>query len=294
MNDRLTVLVTGSNGQLGNEIRRAAKDSRFSFCRFIFVDVDVLDICNRADVQNCIMSHNVDLVINCAAYTAVEKAESDVEAAYAVNRDGVAVLAECCAENGTFMLHVSTDYVFDGNAKEPYKESDAVNPTGVYGASKRAGEEAMSAKGVNGMIIRTAWLYSSFGKNFVKTMLRLGDERREVNVVADQQGCPTWACDLAAAIMQIILKTDFKTRKGIEIYHFTNEGECSWYEFASAIMQMAGKDCKVLPISTAEYPSSCRRPLYSVLSKEKIKKEFGLEIPLWDEALQKMLLELKN
>lgn len=294
MADRLTVLVTGCDGQLGTEIRRASKDSRFSFCRFLFVDIRVLDICNRAEVQNYIKTHNVDLVINCAAYTAVDKAEVEVEEAFMVNRDGVAVLSECCAENRAFLIHVSTDYVFDGNGVEPYRETDAVNPTGVYGLSKRAGEEAMIGNGVDGMVIRTAWLYSAFGKNFVKTMLRLGDEKEEVHVVADQHGTPTWAADLADAIMEIILQVDFKQRKGVEIYHFTDEGECTWYEFASAIMEMGGKRCKVMPISTEEYPSACRRPAYSVLDKTKIKREFGLKIPLWDDSLRKMLEDLGN
>ncbi len=294
MAERLTILVTGCKGQLGSELKRLSKDARCSFCRFLFVDVDVLDICNRAEVQNYMSLHKVDLLINCAAYTAVDKAETDKEVAFAVNRDGVGVLADVCKEYDAYMMHVSTDYVFDGTACEPYKEADAVNPIGVYGLSKRAGEEAMMEKGVRGMIIRTAWLYSAFGNNFVKTMLRLGDERQEVMVVADQHGTPTWAADLAETIIEIILQTDFSGKQGIEIYHYTDEGECTWYEFASAIMQMAGKDCKVQPISTAEYPTSCRRPAYSVLDKTKIKQAFKVRIPEWDESLRKMLEDLKQ
>lgn len=294
MSEKLTILVTGCEGQLGKEIRRASKDPRLSFGRFLFVDIDVLDICNRAEVQNYLKSHNVDVLVNCAAYTAVDKAESEVEEAFSVNRDGVAVLSECCAENGVYLIHISTDYVFDGNSVEPFKETDPPHPSSVYGMSKKAGEDAMVEKGVDGMIIRTAWLYSAFGKNFVKTMLRLGSEKPEVHVVADQRGAPTWAADLARAIIDVICKADFKARKGVEIYHYTNDGECTWYEFASAIMEMAGKTCKVIPISTAEYPAACKRPAYSVLDTSKIKRDFGLEIPLWDDSLRKMLEDLEK
>ncbi len=290
----LTVLITGCNGQLGSELKRMAKDPRCAFCRFLFVDVNVLDICNRAEVQNYMKLNKVDVVVNAAAYTAVEKAETETDLAFAVNRDGVSVLSECCVENNAFLIHVSTDYVFDGTAGSPYKENDPVNPIGVYGCSKRAGEEMMVKKGVHGMIIRTAWLYSSFGNNFVKTMLRLGDEREQVMVVADQHGTPTWAADLAGAIMEIIVQTDFSKRQGLEIYHYTNEGECTWFEFASLIMRLAGKNCKVMPISTSEYPSSCQRPAYSVLDKTKIKHTFHLAIPEWDDSLRKMLNEMAS
>ena len=294
MAEILTVLVTGCNGQLGSELRRLSKDPRCSSCRFLFVDINVLDICNRAEVQNYMNLHKVDVLVNCAAYTAVDKAESERALAFAVNAEGVGVLADACVECGTYMIHISTDYVFDGTANEPYRESDATNPIGVYGLSKLAGEEYMRNKGVRGMVIRTAGLYSVFGNNFVKTMLRLGDEREEVSVVADQHNSPTWGADLAQAIIGIILQTDFSKKQGFEIYHYSNEGECTWYEFASAIMRFAGKNCKVLPISTSEYPASCRRPAYSLLDKTKIKQEFGLEIPEWDESLRKMLEDLKQ
>lgn len=290
----MTVLVAGSDGQLGSELRRMSKDQRYGFCRFLFADINVVDICNRAELNTFLKANKVDLVVNCAAYTAVDKAENDMEMAFAINRDGVALLSECCVENDSCLIHISTDYVFDGKSVRPYTEDDPVGPIGIYGASKRAGEEAMFEKGVNGMIIRTAWLYSSYGNNFVKTMLRLGTERDTVHVVADQHGTPTWAADLAYAILEIIVQTDFSRWKGVEIYHFTDEGECTWYEFASAIMELAGKDCKVLPISTEEYPTACRRPVYSVLDKTKIKKKFGLEIPLWDDSLRKMLKDLNN
>ncbi|MDE6494353.1 MAG: dTDP-4-dehydrorhamnose reductase [Bacteroidales bacterium] len=288
----LTVLVTGCNGQLGMELRRLSNDSRCAFCRFLFVDVDVLDICNRPEVHNYMKMNKVDVVVNAAAYTAVDKAETEPGLAFAVNRDGVAVLADCCVENHAFLIHVSTDYVFDGTADMPYKEHDQVNPIGVYGKSKRAGEEEMMAKGVYGMIIRTAWLYSGYGNNFVKTMLRLGSEREQVMVVADQHGTPTWAADLAGAIIEIIVQTDFSKRQGVEVYHYTDEGECTWFEFASSIMRLAGKSCRVLPISTSEYPSSCQRPAYSVLDKTKIKNTFRIDIPQWEDSLRKMLEEI--
>lgn len=291
-NGRLTVLVTGCDGQLGSELRKLAKSGDCSFCRFLFVDVSVLDICNRADVHNYFKTNHIDVIVNCAAYTAVDRAEDEPESAFAVNRDGVGILAECCVEEGAYMIHISTDYVFDGTGHVPYRETDAVNPIGVYGLSKRAGEEAMMEKGVDGLIIRTAWLYSSYGKNFVKTMLRLGSEKEQVAVVADQHGTPTWAADLARTILHILQNTDIKHTHGLEIFHYTDEGECTWYEFASAIMQMGGKKCQVMPISTDEYPASCRRPAYSVLDKTKIKERFGLEIPLWDDSLQRMLAEL--
>ncbi len=292
MSEMLTVLVTGCNGQLGMELRRLSNDSRCAFCRFLFVDVDVLDICNRPEVHNYMKMNKVDVVVNAAAYTAVDKAETEPGLAFAVNRDGVAVLADCCVENHAFLIHVSTDYVFDGTADMPYKEHDQVNPIGVYGKSKRAGEEEMMAKGVYGMIIRTAWLYSGYGNNFVKTMLRLGSEREQVMVVADQHGTPTWAADLAGAIIEIIVQTDFSKRQGVEVYHYTDEGECTWFEFASSIMRLAGKSCRVLPISTSEYPSSCQRPAYSVLDKTKIKNTFRIDIPQWEDSLRKMLEEI--
>ena len=289
MNERLTVLVTGCDGQLGTELRRLVKNGCCSFCRFLFVDVNVLDICNRAEMHNYFKTNHIDVVINCAAYTAVDRAETEAEAAFAVNRDGVAILSECCVEEGAYMIHISTDYVFDGTSNVPYKETSPLNPTGIYGLSKKEGEDVMREKGVDGIIIRTAWLYSAFGNNFVKTMLRLGTEKEQISVVADQHGSPTWAADLASAILHILQHTDIKNTHGLEIYHYTDEGECSWYEFASAIMQFAGKKCQVIPISSDEYPASCHRPLYSVLDKTKIKELFGLVIPMWDDSLQKML-----
>lgn len=289
-----TVLVTGSNGQLGSELNRLSKDQKYRGFRFLFADLNILDICNRAEVNAFLSANRVEVVINCAAYTAVDKAENDIETAFHVNRDGVALLSECCVENGSALIHISTDYVFDGKSQVPLTEDSPVGPIGVYGLSKRAGEEAMFEKGVNGLIIRTAWLYSAFGNNFVKTMLRLGSERNEVHVVADQRGTPTWAADLAKAILDILVQVDFKQWTGVEIFHYSNEGECTWYEFAAAIMEMSGKACQVVPISTQEYPTACQRPAYSVLDKGKIKERFGLQIPLWDDSLKRMLDDLKH
>lgn len=290
----MRVLVTGSNGQLGSELRRLSKGQRFGNCLFLFADVNILDICNRAEVNAFLNANRVNVVINCAAYTAVDKAENDIETAFHVNRDGVSLLSECCVENNAALIHISTDYVFDGKGNRPLREDDPVSPIGVYGLSKLSGEEAMVEKGVRGIIIRTSWLYSAFGNNFVKTMLRIGTEKSEVHVVADQIGSPTWASDLAKAILEIVVTADFSKWKGVEVFHYSNEGECSWYEFASAVMEMSGKKCQVLPISTQEYPTLCQRPAYSVLDKTKIKERFGLEIPMWDDSLKLMLEDLRK
>ncbi|MDE6105890.1 MAG: dTDP-4-dehydrorhamnose reductase [Bacteroidales bacterium] len=285
------VLVTGSNGQLGMELQRLYKEGRFKEGPILFADMDVLDICNWSDVRSYLGTNRINVVINAAAYTNVEQAETDEKAAYAVNRDGVGVLAQVCAELGIYLVHVSTDYVFDGTQDEPYREDDRPNPTCVYGASKRAGEEEMLKAGGDGLIVRTAWLYSAFGKNFVKTMMRLSREREEVHVVADQFGSPTWARDLAEALLVMIGAGHRAHKRGIEIFHYTNEEHCSWCEFAMAIMHKIHANCVVNPIATSEYPATCRRPMYSVLDKTKIKRVYGLYIPTWEAALEKMLAD---
>lgn len=291
------ILVTGSNGQLGRELQRLYKEGRFKEGMMLFADVDVLDICSWSDVRSYLGTKKIDVVINAAAYTNVDQAENDSAAAYAVNRDGVRVLAQVCAELGIYMVHVSTDYVFDGLHEEPYREDEPTQPIGVYGASKRAGEEEMlKLPDLSGVIVRTAWLYSAFGKNFVKTMMRLGRERNEVHVVADQLGSPTWARDLAEALLVMINSQHREHKQGVEIYHYTNEEQCSWCEFAMAVMFLAKINCTVNPIATSEYPTTCRRPMYSVLDKTKIKRVYGLHIPTWEASLEKMLQdpELKN
>lgn len=283
------VLVTGANGQLGMELQRLYREGRFTEGLMLFAEHDVLDICSWSDVRSYLGANRIDVVINAAAYTDVERAESDSKSAYAVNRDGVQVLAQVCAELGVYLVHVSSDYVFDGRQDEPYREDDPTNPIGVYGASKRAGEEEMLKAGLNGAIVRTSWLYSAFGKNFVKTMIRLGREREDVHVVADQIGSPTWARDLAEALLVMIGAAHRMHKRGVEIYHYTNGEQCSWCELAMAVMHLTHAACVVEPIATAEYPTSCQRPMYSVLDTTKIKRVYGLHIPIWEASLEKML-----
>lgn len=288
-NRSFKVLVTGSKGQLGMELQRLYKEGYYKNGMMLFVDRDILDISNWAEVRDYLGRQEIDVLINTAAYTAVDKAEDEPEIAYSTNKDGINVLSHVCEELGIYMLHISTDYVFGGSSDVPYKEDDATSPIGVYGASKKAGEDEMLKSAVNGTIIRTAWLYSAFGNNFVKTMLRLGKERNHVTVVADQYGSPTWARDLAETLLKIVSREDIGLRTGIEIFHYTNEGKCSWCEFARAIMQQSRAVCVVDPIETADYPSTCKRPMYSVLDKSKIKETYGLQIPSWEESLEKML-----
>lgn len=284
------VLVTGCNGQLGRELQRLYREGRFKGGPMLFADRDIMDICSWSDVRSFLGSNKIDVVINAAAYTDVERAETDSQSAHDINRDGVRVLAQVCAELGVYLVHVSTDYVFDGRHDEPYREDEPTNPIGVYGASKRAGEvEMLKTADLDGVIVRTAWLYSAFGKNFVKTMLRLGRERQEVHVVADQIGSPTWARDLAEALLVMIGEEKRSRQRGVEIYHYTNEDQCSWCEFAMAIMHLKQLPCVVNPIATAEYPTICQRPPYSVLDKAKIKQAYGLYIPTWEASLEKML-----
>ncbi|MDR1973625.1 MAG: dTDP-4-dehydrorhamnose reductase [Bacteroidales bacterium] len=276
----MKVLITGSNGQLGNELRSCSAGSNF-----LFEDVDTLDITNHAQVEKYFIDNSVEAVINGAAYTAVDKAESDVGMAFKVNRDGVAVLSDICKKHNAFMLHVSTDYVFDGTASEPYKEDAVTNPQSVYGVSKLAGENAMIISGVNGAIVRTSWLYSSFGNNFVKTMLRLAGERDELRVVNDQYGSPTYAADLAAVLLKLLTVA----HSGLQIYNYANNGVCSWHEFASEIIRQKGLGCKVIPVPTAEYPTAAVRPRYSVLDTSKIATKLNIKIPAWQHSLEQML-----
>ena len=278
-----TILVTGSNGQLGSEIRIAA--AAFPEFQFLYTDVQELDICDAAAVENYLNNHQVDAVVNCAAYTAVDKAEEDVELCYRINQYAVQVLGSATASGGIAMIHVSTDYVFDGQNFKPYTEDVPVAPASVYGKSKLAGERSLMEVNPEAVIIRTSWLYSSVGTNFVKTMLRLGRERDELKVVFDQVGTPTYAADLATAILKI-LQAD---KPGAGIYHFSNEGVCSWYDFAITIHRLAGVNCRVLPVESSEYPSKTPRPHYSVLNKAKIKAAFQLEIPHWEDGLRRCL-----
>lgn len=269
------ILVTGANGQLGREIKKLLPNA-------VFTDVDTLDITNLDAVKNFVTNNHIEMIVNCAAYTAVDKAEDDSDIAKKINEDGPRNLAL----SGAKIIHISTDYVFDGKNYQPYLPEDTANPVSVYGRTKRAGELAVLDNAKVAIVIRTAWLYSAHGNNFVKTMRRLGAEKESLNVVVDQIGSPTFAGDLAQAIVDILPQMN-ETNKGI--YHYTNEGVCSWYDFATEIMKLSGLSCKVNPISSSAYPTKATRPFYSVLSKEKIKNVFNVEIPHWKESLVKCL-----
>lgn len=286
----MRILVTGANGQLGNEMQVLAKENPQH--TYYFTDVEELNICDKQAVWAYIAEKRIELVVNCAAYTAVDKAEDNSELAYQLNCEAPKQLASAAQFNGAVMIQVSTDYVFDGTAHTPYTEDCDPCPDSVYGTTKLEGEYDVMNYCEKAVVIRTAWLYSTFGNNFVKTMIRLGKERDSLGVVFDQIGTPTYANDLARAIYTII-------NKGIVrgIYHFSNEGVCSWYDFTVAIHRLAGiTSCKVKPLHTAEYPAKANRPAYSVLDKTKIKTTFGIEIPHWEESLQRCLekLEIKN
>lgn len=283
----ITILVTGSKGQLGNEMQVVSK-SYPSFC-YLFTDVDELDICNKVALDDFIKQNKVDFIVNCAAYTAVDKAEDDVELCYRINSDAVRNLGETAHANGAKVIHVSTDYVFDGTNYKPYNEEQNVCPATVYGKSKLAGEQALLSACPDSVVLRTAWLYSSFGNNFVKTMIKLGAERDALNVVFDQVGSPTYAADLAETIMQIISHELFVPG----IYHFSDEGVCSWYDFTKTIHRMAGVSCEVSPIESWQYPAKTPRPHFSVLNKAKIKQTYGIKVPHWEDSL-KRCIELLN
>ncbi|MDR2915328.1 MAG: dTDP-4-dehydrorhamnose reductase [Tannerella sp.] len=281
-----SVLVTGANGQLGVALRNIS--DRFDGFKFYFTDVDTLDICDKLQVNDFIKSHGIGCVVNCAAYTAVDKAEDDEETCMRVNCDAIRNIGEVAASLGTRVVHVSTDYVFDGYATRPYHEDDITNPASVYGRTKLAGERALLSACEDSVIIRTAWLYSETGANFVKTMLRLGAERDVLGVVADQRGTPTYAGDLADVIKAVLTNGNFVPG----VYHYTNEGECTWYDFAVKIFELAGMKCEVNPLTTAEYPTRAKRPAYSILDKSKIKETYGIQIPAWEDSLKKCIKNL--
>ncbi len=278
------ILVTGAGGQLGNELRKIG----FSpLDEVFFTDIAELDITDKKAVENYVSRNDIDTIVNCAAYTAVDKAEEEPEKAELINVKAVENLAEVASREGCLLVHVSTDYVFDGGASEPYTEKSLVNPQTVYGRTKLAGERAIKKSGCLAIVIRTAWLYSEYGNNFVKTILRLAQEKGEVNVVADQVGTPTYAVDLAVAIVRVLADDCVADKTGI--YHFSNEGTCSWYEFAREIVRLSGAKCSVKAVTTADYPAKAHRPAYSALDKTKIKREFGVEVPEWREALERMM-----
>ena len=287
----MTILVTGANGQLGTHIRLSSAQSQH---QYLFTDVGELDITDKAAVQQYVDSHCVDVVVNCAAYTDVNRAESDKEVADKVNHLAVRYLAEAMVERGGLLVHISTDYVFGGNCNNtPCGEDETPNPTGVYGLTKWKGEEAIAATNCRCVLLRTSWLYSEYGKNFCKTMLSLTDTKPGLSVVFDQVGTPTYAGDLAKAIVQILESDSAMGCKGL--YHYSNEGVCSWYDFAKEIARQSGHTtCDIQPCHSDEYPSPVVRPSYSVLDKTKFKQTFGLRIPYWTDSLAVCLQNIKK
>ena len=291
----MNILVTGANGQLGHEMQRVAKSSNHNY---IFTDVadgyEKLDITNIEDIRGMVKKNNVDIIVNCAAYTNVDKAESDFDTANLINNTAAGNLATAMKEAGGTLIHISTDYVFQGDRNTPCQEDWATNPLGVYGKTKLAGEAAIAATGCNNIIIRTAWLYSQWGKNFVKTMQSLTASHDTLKVVSDQVGTPTFAGDLADVIAHII-NTGQTDKTGI--YHFSNEGVCSWYDFAKLICKLSGNTCDINPCYSEEFPSPVKRPHFSVLDKKKIKETFGIKVPYWTDSLEvciKQLAEANN
>lgn len=280
------ILITGANGQLGNEMRLLAElNGQYNY---FFTDVAELNICDEAAVMEYVTENSIDIIVNCAAYTAVDKAEDDVEFCRLLNQSAPGYLAKAIKSRGGYLIQVSTDYVFDGTAHIPYREDEPTCPNSVYGETKLGGEKEAMKYCPETMIIRTAWLYSTFGNNFVKTMIRLGRERDSLGVIFDQVGTPTYARDLAVAIFAAI-------NKGIVpgVYHFSNEGVCSWYDFTKEIHRLAGiKGCSVKPLHTEDYPTKATRPHYSVLDKTKIKETYGIEIPHWVDSLAECVSDL--
>ncbi|PKP53193.1 MAG: dTDP-4-dehydrorhamnose reductase [Bacteroidetes bacterium HGW-Bacteroidetes-1] len=284
----MNILVTGSNGQLGSELRKIAATDQLH--QWFFTDVKELDITQKDQVEGFFKANLIEACLNCAAYTAVDKAEDEPLLVEKINATAVGVLADACFKNEALLVHISTDYVFNGENFKPYDEKDTVSAVSVYGLTKAKAELILASHLTNSVILRTSWLYSATGNNFVKTMLRLGKEKPEIRVVADQIGTPTWAFDLAWAIMLVVDLYDKKPVK--EIYHFSNEGVISWYDFAQTIMELKELNCKVIPIASSEYPVKTKRPFYSVLDKSKFKKQYKINIPYWKDSLKRCLEEL--
>jgi dTDP-4-dehydrorhamnose reductase len=277
-----SILITGAKGQLGSELLELIP--LYPQYRFFPTDIDTLDLCDKEAIESFIEKNRIDYVVNCAAYTAVDKAEDETALCYRINCDAVRNLAEAAGK--AKIIHISTDYVFDGTAQQPLRETDQTNPQSVYGKSKLEGEQILLKTAPDSIVIRTAWLYSSFGNNFVKTMIRLGKERDSLNVVSDQTGTPTYAADLAKAILHIIETSENTGKFHAGVYHYSNEGVCMWYDFCLKIHELAGiTACQVHPVTTAGYPTKAARPKYSVLDKTKIKETFDLAIPQWEESL---------
>lgn len=284
----MRILITGSKGQLGNEIRVLAEG--FPDFDFLYTDIDELDITDQLKVDEFFISNMPQVIINCAAYTAVDKAESDEAMAHLINATAVENLSKSATKIGALIIHVSTDYVFDGNSYLPYCEIDETNPQSAYGRTKLAGEEAVRQYADKAIIIRTSWLYSAFGNNFVKTMIKYGKERKELKVVFDQVGTPTYARDLAKAILDIIPSAI--QHSGTELFHYSNEGVASWYDFARTVIAFSGISCDIKPILTKDYPLPAHRPCFSVLNKSKIKEKYSIDIPYWIDSVKDCIRRL--
>ena len=285
------ILITGANGQLGRCLRDLATEYQEKY-HFFYTDVEELDITDAAAIEDYVTDNQIDIIINAAAYTAVDKAEDDEENAYRINCEAVGNLAKAAKKHDLSFFHISTDYVFSGDSSKPHEEGDATDPQSVYGSTKLSGEQAILESGCRAVVIRTSWLYSEYGNNFVKTMLRLGAERESLNVVCDQIGGPTYAGDLAAVIFRLMEQQS--GHSGAEFYHFANEGVCSWFDFSKAIMEMAGLPCRVEAILSSEYPAKAHRPPFSVFNLNKIKKATKSSIPYWRDSLTLVINKLQE
>jgi dTDP-4-dehydrorhamnose reductase len=289
------ILVTGASGQLGRSIKRLAQQKKISDS-FVFVTRDQLDLSSFSSIQNFFKTHKFDLIINCAAYTLVDMAESNKHEADMINHKAVKQIAGIAKDNNIKLVHISTDFVFDGLKHSPYFENDATSPLNFYGQTKLEGENAiLSIMKFNAIIIRTSWVYSEYGNNFVATILKLAQKNSNLNIVSDQIGTPTYAGDLGQAILNIIKSDKFNTfKKASEIYHYSNEGECSWYDFAKEIVSISGAKCAINPINTEGYPTAAKRPKNTLMSKEKISKEFDLKIVFWKDSLKYCMKNLST
>lgn len=281
----MNVVVTGSNGQLGSEF----KTLKLNDIDWVFLNSNELDITNNDFVRKYFKSKKIDLIINCAAFTDVDGAEENIKQAILVNKMGVQNLVEICSLHGIKLIHFSTDYVFDGLSNTPYKESCQTNPSSIYGQSKLDGEKIILASNIYGLIIRTSWLYSSYGKNFVKTIIKMAESKSEIKVVSDQKGSPTFTNDLVKATLKIISSNKYKWGKRADVFHYSNQGDCSWYEFANEIFRIKKIQINTIPVLSKEFETKVNRPKYSLLDSSKIKKVFDLTIPHWKESLKTML-----
>jgi len=287
----LNILVTGCNGQLGKEISNISP--MYSDYHYIFTDIDELDITNYEALENFFSHTKIDCIINCAAYTAVDKAETDTKAASLLNTLAVKYLSIFSEKYDSLLIHISTDYVFDGKNYKPYIESDKTNPLSVYGKTKLSGENQIISCATKAVIIRTSWLYSSYGSNFVKSIIKYAKEQKKLNIVFDQIGTPTYARDLAKAILDIITQIKHK-KNSVEIYHYSNQGVISWYDFAKAIIEISNINCSVNPIETKDYPTPAPRPYYSILNKNKIKNHYNINIPYWKNSLKECIKKINE